>query len=143
HPASGPGVRDDSGVYSGYTVPRYYDTLLAKLVVWGPDRDAAIARMARALAEYRVVGVTTTIPLLLQIMGDEAFAAGRLSTPSHARRRAPAAPAARNNNRRAIALIAAAIAAYERAGKQSETPSPAAARMSGWRWAGWPGWGAR
>ena len=52
-PASGPWVRDDSGVYGGYTIPRFYDTLMAKLVVWGPDREAAIARMARALARVQ------------------------------------------------------------------------------------------
>src|SRR5439155_482247 len=63
-PASGPWVREDSGVYEGYTVPSFYDTLLAKLIVWGADRAAAIDRMARALAEYRVVGVHTTIPVL-------------------------------------------------------------------------------
>ncbi len=57
----GPWVRDDTGVYAGYTIPRFYDTLMAKLIVWGPDRDAAIARMRRALAEYQVVGVQTTI----------------------------------------------------------------------------------
>src|SRR4026207_1570140 len=59
----GPRVRNASGVYAGATIPRYYDTLMAKLIVWGPDREAAIARMARALAEYKVVGVRTTIPL--------------------------------------------------------------------------------
>src|SRR5262249_48815490 len=79
-PATGPWVRDDSGVYAGYTVPRFYDTLLAKLIVWGADRDAAVARMARALAEYTVVGLPTTIPLLQHIIADEDFAAGRLST---------------------------------------------------------------
>jgi acetyl-CoA carboxylase, biotin carboxylase subunit len=138
--ASGPGVRDDSGVYSGYTVPRYYDTLLAKLVVWGPDRDAAIARMARALAEYRVVGVTTTIPLLLRIMRDEEFVAGRLSTHFLDRRMAADPPEAAGN-RRTIALIAAAVAAYERTGRQSAAPSAAPPRASGWRRAAWPGWG--
>src|SRR6267378_3920495 len=61
---SGPWVRDDSGAYEGYTIPRFYDTLLSKLIVWGADRAAACDRMARALAEYRVVGVRTTIPAL-------------------------------------------------------------------------------
>src|SRR5262249_25044869 len=74
-PASGPGVRDDSGVYSGYTIPRFYDTLMSKLIVWGVDRDAAIARMTRALAEYKVVGVQTTIPILQHIMRDTDFVA--------------------------------------------------------------------
>jgi hypothetical protein len=58
--ASGPGVREDSGAYEGYTVPRFYDTLMAKLIVWGADRATAIERMLRALGEYKVVGVRTT-----------------------------------------------------------------------------------
>jgi acetyl-CoA carboxylase, biotin carboxylase subunit len=76
----GPWVRDDSGVYAGATVSRYYDTLLAKLIVWGPDREAAIARMTRALAEYHVAGVRTTIPVLARIMRHPDFTAGRLDT---------------------------------------------------------------
>src|SRR4029450_4522911 len=76
----GPWVRDDSGVYAGATVPRFYDTLMAKLIVWGPDRDAAVARMRRALGEYRITGVRSTIPVLERIMADGDFAAGRLHT---------------------------------------------------------------
>src|SRR5205814_1433174 len=75
--ASGPGVREDSGAYEGYTVPRWYDTLLAKLIVWGADRPTALARMLRALAEYQVVGVRTTIPALERIIGHPDFRAGR------------------------------------------------------------------
>src|SRR5512132_527964 len=78
--ASGPWVRDDSGAYEGYTVPRFYDTLLAKLIVWGADRPAAVDRMTRALAEYKVVGVRTTIPILQRIVAHPDFRAGRLST---------------------------------------------------------------
>ena len=79
-PAAGPWVRDDSGIYQGWTVPRFYDTLVAKLIVWGADRHAAIARMARALGEYRVAGIRTTLPLLRRLVAHEAFKAGRLST---------------------------------------------------------------
>ena len=79
-PAAGPWVRDDSGVYQGWTVPRFYDTLLAKLIVWGPDREAAIARMQRALGEYRVAGIRTTIPLLRRLIVHADFRAARLST---------------------------------------------------------------
>ena len=77
---AGPWVRDDSGVYEGFTVPRYYDTLMSKLIVWGVDRSAAIARMARALAEYKVAGVRTTIPVLERIIAHDDFRAGRIST---------------------------------------------------------------
>src|SRR5207245_750700 len=78
--ASCPWVREDSGVYEGYTVPRFYDTLLAKLIVWGVDRPTAIQRMARALAEYKVVGILTTIPVLAHIVSHDDFRAGKLST---------------------------------------------------------------
>ncbi|MFL6451025.1 MAG: acetyl/propionyl/methylcrotonyl-CoA carboxylase subunit alpha [Bryobacteraceae bacterium] len=76
----GPGVRVDGGVYQGWTVPLEYDPLLAKLTVWGETRQIAIERMGRALAEYRVGGITTNLPLFEEIMKDESFRAGRLDT---------------------------------------------------------------
>ncbi|HUF90832.1 MAG TPA: acetyl-CoA carboxylase biotin carboxylase subunit, partial [Candidatus Limnocylindria bacterium] len=110
--ASGPWVRDDSGVYEGYTVPRFYDTMLAKLIVWGADRAAATARMRRALAEYTVVGVRTTIPLLARIVAHPDFAAARLSTAFLER----VLPDIHANDARfeTVAIIAAVLAEYER-----------------------------
>src|SRR5258705_586443 len=90
----GPWVRDDTGVYAGYTIPRFYDTLMAKLIVWGPDRDAAIARMARALGEYTVAGVQTTIPILQRIVAHPDFVAGRPSPRPTGRPPAAGKPAA-------------------------------------------------
>jgi acetyl-CoA/propionyl-CoA carboxylase, biotin carboxylase, biotin carboxyl carrier protein len=58
---AGYGVRVDSGARPGYTIPQYYDSLIAKLIVWGADRDEALARMRRALADYHIAGITTTI----------------------------------------------------------------------------------
>jgi len=139
-PASGPWVRDDSGVYSGFTIPRFYDTLMSKLIVWGADREAAIARMARALAEYKVVGVQTTIPILQHIMRDPDFLAGRLSTHFLDRLMDVDRPEAAGR-RRTVALIAAALAAYDRAGRQ--TPAPPPPTTGGWRQATRPGWSAR
>ena len=139
-PASGPWVRDDSGVYSGYTIPRFYDTLMAKLIVWGSDREAAIAGMARALAEYKVVGVQTTIPILQRIMRDEDFVAGRLSTHFLERRMGVDRPEAAGR-RRTVALIAAALAAYDRAGKRA--PAPAPPGPGAWRQVTRPGWRGR
>jgi len=133
-PAAGPWVRDDSGVYGGYTIPRFYDTLMAKLIVWGPDRGAAMARMERALAEYKVVGVQTTIPILQHIMRDEDFAGGRLSTHFLERLMGVEWPETAGR-RRTVALIAAALAAYDRAGKQALVTPPAS---SAWRRAAWP-----
>lgn len=76
----GPGVRTDSGVYEGWTVPIEYDPLLAKLVVWGSDRTEAIARLRRALDEYEVFGIQTTIPFFRNIVDHPDFMAGRIDT---------------------------------------------------------------
>jgi acetyl/propionyl-CoA carboxylase alpha subunit len=70
---AGPGVRVDSGVLEHSVVPLDYDPLLAKLVVWGPDRATAVARLARALGEYRLCGVATTLPLFRALTGMEEF----------------------------------------------------------------------
>ena len=77
---SGPGTRDDGGTYGGYTVSPYYDPLLSKLVVWGKDRNEAIARMKRALREYRIIGIKTTIPFCLNVMENEQFVKGTFDT---------------------------------------------------------------
>jgi acetyl-CoA carboxylase biotin carboxylase subunit len=135
---SGPWVRDDSGVYEGYTIPRFYDTLLSKLIVWGADRAAACDRMARALAEYRVVGVRTTIPALTRIVAHPDFRAGRLSTAFLER----VLPDLRANDGRfaSVAVIAAVLAEYERARHASPPPAPSDTTPSAWRAAGTRGW---
>ncbi len=79
-PASGPGVRDDGGVSVGYTVPVFYDSMIAKLVAWGGSRREAIERMARALREYQVLGIRTTIPFFLWLMRQPDYVAGRYDT---------------------------------------------------------------
>jgi acetyl-CoA carboxylase biotin carboxylase subunit len=80
------GVRVDTHIYAGYNVPPYYDSLLAKIIVWGRDRTEAIDRMARCLAETQVEGLNTTLQFHRQVMRDEAFRSGDLST-SFVRRR--------------------------------------------------------
>lgn len=72
----GPGVRVDSHVYTGYTIPPYYDSLLSKLIVWGSNRDEAIARMKRALNEYAITGIKTTIPFHQKLMDNPSFIDG-------------------------------------------------------------------
>jgi acetyl-CoA carboxylase biotin carboxylase subunit len=76
----GPGIRSDSGVYEGWTVPLDYDPLLAKLVAWGSDRGEAVARLRRALAEYEVFGVQTNIPLFRRILEHPDFLSGEFDT---------------------------------------------------------------
>jgi acetyl-CoA carboxylase biotin carboxylase subunit len=77
---SGPGIRRDSGMYEGWTVPIDYDPLLAKLIGYGTDREQAIARLVRALNEYFVGGIKTNISLFRRILNDAEFHAGKLDT---------------------------------------------------------------
>jgi acetyl-CoA carboxylase biotin carboxylase subunit len=80
HPPGGPGVRLDSHVYAGYTVPPYYDSLIAKLIVQGRDRAEALSRMRVALESFVIEGVTTTIPFLARVMQNDRFARGDVDT---------------------------------------------------------------
>jgi acetyl-CoA carboxylase biotin carboxylase subunit len=80
HPPGGPGVRLDTHVYAGYTVPPFYDSLLAKLICQGRDRQEALRRMQVALESFIIEGVTTTIPFLARVMADPHFQAGDVDT---------------------------------------------------------------
>jgi len=112
---AGPGVRDDCGVAALFEVPVYYDSMIAKLVAWGEDRPQAIGRMRRALSEYEVGGVKTTIPFFQWLLEEPAFVAGTIDTTflDHAlaaRNGAPftAVPAEAEE----IAVVGAALHAY-------------------------------
>ena len=117
---TGPHVRDDGGVYAGTEVSIYYDPMISKLATWGRTRQEAVERMRRALAEYAVGGIKTTLPFFREIMHDEEFLSGRLDTGFIARfneRRASARTAAAEGEadkdnivRRDMAIIAAALA---------------------------------
>ncbi|MGQ9470532.1 MAG: acetyl-CoA carboxylase biotin carboxylase subunit [Candidatus Aminicenantales bacterium] len=80
HSPGGPGIREDSGVVEGYTVPLDYDPLLSKLIAWGKTREEAIQRLRRALKEYQVYGIKTTIPFFLRILEHPDFLAGQYDT---------------------------------------------------------------
>jgi acetyl-CoA carboxylase biotin carboxylase subunit len=127
-PAAGPWVRDDSGVYEGWTVPRFYDTLVAKLIVWGTDRTAALARMARALGEYRVAGIRTTLPLLRRLVVHDDVRAGRLST-ALLERIMPELTAAETTSESA-AIIAAVLAEHEHHAELIPAPPTEAWRLA-------------
>lgn len=77
---AGPGIRRDSGVYEGWTVPLEYDPLLSKLAAWGADRSEAIARLRRALGEYEILGIRTNIPFFRRTLEHPDFVEGRLDT---------------------------------------------------------------
>jgi acetyl-CoA carboxylase biotin carboxylase subunit len=105
----GPGVRDDGGVYEGAEVSIYYDPMISKLAVHGRDRAEAIDRMHRALMEYEVGGIKTTLPFFRELMLDEEFRAGKLDTgfiPRFNERRKKVDP---DEASRDIAIIAASL----------------------------------
>jgi acetyl-CoA carboxylase, biotin carboxylase subunit len=112
---SGPGVRVDSGVASLSEVSIHYDPMIAKLAVWGRTRDEAIERLRRALDEYQVAGITTTLPFFREVARDDEFVAGKLDTGFIARfneRRVEVEPPQEQSD---LAMIAAALhyARYE------------------------------
>src|SRR5262249_15150145 len=77
---NGPGIRDDSGVTAGLEVPIFYDPMISKLVAWAEDRPLAIARMRRALREYLVAGIKTTLPFFRWLLDQPEFNEGRFHT---------------------------------------------------------------
>jgi acetyl-CoA carboxylase biotin carboxylase subunit len=80
HPPGGPGVRVDTHVYAGYSVPPYYDSLLAKVIVHGNQREEALSRMGQALDSFILEGVTTTIPFLARVIRHPDFVSGKIDT---------------------------------------------------------------
>ena len=114
----GPGVRDDSALYEGYEVPIFYDPMISKLIAWGPDRPAALSRMRRALQEYKVVGISTTIPLFQHIMQESAFVEGNFDTAYLDVLLDDSSPLGSRHRRHAeltdIAAISAALHAFRR-----------------------------
>ena len=112
-PPGGPGVREDSGVYAGWTVPMDYDPLIAKLITWGRDRGTALDRMRRALGEYRIDGVRTTIPFHLALMDHPDFRAGEFNT-GFLETHTLALGGEESPDEQRVALAAALIGAHDR-----------------------------
>jgi acetyl-CoA carboxylase biotin carboxylase subunit len=142
---SGPGVRDDSGVYAGWTVPVEYDPLLSKLITWGATRQEAIERMKRALDEYAVEGIRTNLSLFEKILRFPDFVEGRLDTGLMDRllasEEATGAPAGKEalepDHERAAALAAVlydtARGANAASGGENSRPAPSVWKMDGRR----------
>ncbi|MDT0631690.1 acetyl-CoA carboxylase biotin carboxylase subunit [Rubrivirga sp. S365] len=135
-PAAGPGVRVDAGVEEGDEVPVYYDPMVSKLVAWGRTRDEAIARMDRALGEYDVAGVRTTIPFCRYVMGHPAFRSGDFDTGFVAEHFDASALAPSPDAER-TALLAAGLEALGRGGAPTNAAgdgarSPTAPAVSRW-----------
>ena len=126
----GPGIRDDSGVEEGDEVPSHYDPLVSKLVAWGEDRPAAIARMRRAVREYKVLGIKTTLPFFERVLRHPDFVAGAIDTSFVERlgrdRRAEA------ERPWLVAAVAAAVRAYQQR-REVKSAGATAPAPSAWR----------
>jgi acetyl-CoA carboxylase biotin carboxylase subunit len=130
----GPGIRDDSGVYEGWEVPIHYDSLLSKLVAHGADRAEAVARMRRAVREYTVLGIRTTLPFFHRVLRHPGFLAGDFDT-SFVETAFAAAGGAPPDAPWEVAAVAAAVQAFRE--RQSGRAEPAAAERSAWRATSW------
>ena len=132
----GPGVRDDSGAYEGGEVPIFYDPMISKLITWGDTRDHALQRMRRALAEYEVRGIKTTIPFFKWILEDDDFKAGRFDTSFIDRKLGGANGSPLRTidpGHEDLAAIAAAVHMFTKPAGNAETAAPVPSR---WRDAG-------
>src|SRR5688572_25949106 len=132
----GPGVRDDSGAYEGGEVPIFYDPMISKLITWGDTRAHAIQRMRRALAEYQVCGIRTTIPFFRWLLDDADFMAGRFDTSFIDRKLGGANGSplqAIDRSHEDLAAIAAAVHMFTKPVVDGAAAAPAPSR---WRDAG-------
>lgn len=116
----GPYVRDDSGVYAGYTVPNHYDPMISKLSVWAPTRAEAIARMRRALSEYVIKGITTNVRYLRAVLEHPEFVAGDYDTGFLPRAHGELL-GQENPKLTQVAALAAAVWAHQQAEKKAKS----------------------
>jgi acetyl-CoA carboxylase biotin carboxylase subunit len=127
----GPWVRVDSGVYGGANVSLFYDPMVAKLIVWGVDRNQAIQRTQRALLEFRIRGIATNTAFFRQLLADPDFISGEYDTGFLSPERMDAWP--QDEDLSDVAAIAAAIAAFED-DRCMKRPDDTKAAGSPWRW---------
>jgi acetyl-CoA carboxylase biotin carboxylase subunit len=132
---TGPGVRLDSGVYEGFEVSPYYDSLIGKLVAWDRTRLATILRMRRALDEYRILGIKTTIPFHQELMNNPRFIAGEFDT-TFVEQGFTLVEEKLEQNLRTVA-IAAALLAHQDRGRVHVPAAPSGPqRMPNWKFSG-------
>ncbi len=128
---TGPGVRIESGVYEGFEVSLYYDPLIAKLCVWGSDRANAIMRVKRALSEYKILGIATSIPFHQKLFQSTNFIGGVFDT-TFVDDRFSMEQGGSTENEKVAAVVAALLAHERRQHALSITPAQASAK-SGWK----------
>ena len=131
---TGPGVRVDTGVYSGFEISPYYDSLISKLIVWGETRGHAIQRMRRALEEYKVVGVRTTIPFHQNLLKQSRFIAGSFDTRFVEERFSMEEADAMRETYPEIAAIMATLVAHQETVRAAHVIRSAKRDTSNWKW---------
>jgi acetyl-CoA carboxylase biotin carboxylase subunit len=133
---TGPGVRVDTGVYPGFEISPYYDSLISKLICWGESRAEAILRMRRALEEYRVVGVKTNIPFHQSIMDSHRFMGGQYDTRFVEERFSMDAIEEGKENLAHIAAIISTLVAHREGQRATQIMRRGARDTSNWKWLG-------
>ncbi len=130
---TGPGVRVDTFVYSGYTISRFYDSLISKVICWGETRGEALLRMRRALEEYKIVGVKTNIPFHQNLLDSHRFMAGQFDTRFLEERFQMEKEAAPHSE---IAAILATLAAHRQTQHAAQIVRRGERDTSNWKWVG-------
>jgi acetyl-CoA carboxylase biotin carboxylase subunit len=133
---TGPGIRDDSGVYEGWSVPIDYDPLISKLVAWGPTRKDAMDRMLRVLREYRVEGIQTNLNFFVEVLNDSDFRNGQFDTGHREVDEEPHGPAPPSQLERDLAVLSAILAEIERGKSSAELAETGSTRTSLWKTTG-------
>ncbi len=131
-PSGGMGVRYDNGTYEGYEVPLEYDPLLSKLVTWGESREEAIQRMMRALSEYQVYGIKTTIPFFMRILRHPRFLSGNYNT--HFIDSLEKEKGRKETEEEVVALITAGIKTYTE--NKARVAARGSRKISNWKFQG-------
>jgi acetyl-CoA carboxylase biotin carboxylase subunit len=135
-PPTGPGVRVDTGVYPGFAISPYYDSMISKLICWGETRGEAILRMRRALEEYRILGVKTNIPFHQNIMGSHRFIAGYFDTRFVEERFSMDEAEEGKETVPDIAAIMATLVSHRQSQQAAQIVRRAERDTSNWKWVG-------
>jgi acetyl/propionyl-CoA carboxylase alpha subunit len=133
---TGPGVRVDTGVYAGFEVTPYYDSLISKLIVWGETRAEAILRMRRALEEYRIIGVKTNIPFHQALLESPRFMAGLFDTRFVEERFALGGEDGAADHYPDMAAIFATLMEHQSSQRAAQIMQPVGRAASRWKWSG-------
>ncbi len=135
-PPSGPGVRVDTGVYAGFTITPYYDSLISKLVCWGETRGEAILRMRRALEEFRILGVRTNIPFHQQLLDSPRFIGGQFDTRFVEERFELEQPGQVKGKMALIAAVLATLVTHRETQQAAQIVRRSERDTSNWKWVG-------